>query len=447
MIKYFILSAIVMMFNFQAYCQEILELNKAVETALQNSTVVANLENSLRIQELSTKAAVGSLIPSLSMNASWSRNNTFSEGTVRYENGVPIIIPKQDSWINNFGLGLNSQVKLFDGFSNYKQIDLQKENENYIRINLDKEKYDLAYKVNSVYFDVLKKVKIVGVNEANLKDSRDQLERVKEFMNVGKRTIADVYRQDVQVAQNELLLERSVNDYKKSKVDLLLVMNDDMNKDFTPSDAGLAAELSEDNLKLILEKNSNAEMLFSKAVQKRYDYKSYLQDIKIGETQLSINSKNQYFPTISGFASYNLNASRVNDILDSRSFSFGLSLNYPIFQGFSLDTKRQSSEISIRQKQDNLDQLKQQIRSDLKKAYLDLETAFKQIEILNRNIKSAEQDKLLSEESYRVGSGTLLDIQTASVKLNSLLVERINAYYDFLLAEKRLNYFSGDLNY
>lgn len=435
------------MFNFRTYSQEILELNNAIEIAISNSTAVANLENNLKIQELSTKAAVGNLIPSLSMSAGWSRNNTFSEGTVRFENGVPIIIPKQDTWINNFGLGLNTQVKLFDGFSNYKQIDLGNENEYAVRINLEKEKYDIAFNINSVYFDVLKKDKIVNINQENLKDSKDQLERVKEFMNVGKRTIADVYRQDVQVAQNELLLERSINEFKKSKVDLLLAMNTDMNKDFSPSDAGIAAELSDENLKLIMERNSNMDVLFSKAMQKRYDYKSYMQDIKIGETQLSIDKKNLYFPTISGFASYNLNASRVNNILDSRSLSFGFSLNYPIFQGFSLDTKRQSSEISIRQKQDNLELLKQQIRSDLKKAYLDMETAFKQIEILNRNITSAEQDKILSEENYRVGVGTLLDIQTASTKLNALRVERINAYYEFLLAEKRLYYYSGDLSF
>ena len=44
-------------------------------------------------------------------------------------------------------------------------------------------------------------------------------------------------------------------------------------------------------------------------------------------------------------------------------------------------------------------------------------TAYKQIEILNRNIVSSEQDKLLSEENYRVGYGTLSDVQTASTKL------------------------------
>ena len=53
----------------------------------------------------------------------------------------------------------------------------------------------------------------------------------------------------------------------------------------------------------------------------------------------------------------------------------------------------------------------------------------------------------MSEENYRVGVGTLLDVQLASTKLNSLKIDRINAYYDFLLAERKLNYYTGELSY
>jgi outer membrane protein TolC len=265
-------------------------------------------------------------------------------------------------------------------------------------------------------------------------------------LNAGRSTIADVYRQDVQVAQNELLVERSDNEFKKGKVDLLLAMNTDMNKEYSVSDRNINTNLSSAELKAVLDKNSNTEVLLNMALEKRYDYKSSLQDIKISQTQYSIDKKNLYYPTLSAFGSYNLNASNVEDILGSRSFRFGLSLNYSIFQGFQLDNKSQTSEITIKQKQDDIKLLEQMIRSEIKKAYIDLETQFKQIEILDRNIVSAEQDKILSEENYAIGLGTLLDAQTAATKLNTLKIDQINAYYDFLLAEKRLKYFVGDLS-
>lgn len=445
MIKNLILVIFFISFIEISKAQEVIDIDEAVNTAIKNNTTVSNLEKSLNIQKLSTKTARGNLLPTLSMSASWSRNNTFSEGTVSFQNGVPNIIPAQDTWLNSFNLGLNSSVTLFNGLSNLKQIDLSEENESSVIIQLDKEKYDIVYRINTIYFDVLKKDKIVLANDENLTDSKAQLERVKEFMNVGKKTMADVYRQDVQVAQNELALERSKNELQKGKVDLLLAMNTDMDKDYGVSDKSIETNLSDSELKAILDKNSDTELLMNKALQNRYDYKSSMQDVKISQTQYSIDKKNLLFPTLSGFVSYNLNATRVENIIDSRQFRFGLNLSYSIFQGFSLDNKAQASEIAIKQKQDNIQLLEQQIRSEIKKSYIDLETQYKQIEILNRNIVSAEQDKILSDENYRVGLGTLLDAQTAATKLNSLKIDLINAYYDFLLAERRIKYYVGDL--
>lgn len=445
--KIFLILLILQSGIYSAKAQETINLKQAVEAAIQNNTVVSNLKKSLEVQQLNTKGYKGNLLPNLSMNASMSRNNTYSGGTVTFQNGVPTIIPEQDSWINNFRVGLSSSVVLFNGFSNYEQIDLGKENETSVRININKQIIDISYNVTAAYFDLLKKEKIVKSNQDNLADSQLQLDRIKEYMNVGKKTISDVYKQDVQVAQNELILQRSINEFDKSKVDLLYVMNTNMNRDILPSDDNLKTELSEDELKNVLNKNSNTEVLLSQALENRYDYKSYEQTIKINEVQLSIDKKNLFYPTISAFANYNVNASRVNDILDSRTFSFGLNLTYSLFSGFSLMNKMQTSEITIKQNQDNLSQLQQQIRSELKKSYLDLQTAYKQIEISNRNLVSAEQDKLLSEENYRVGLGTLLDVQTASTKLNALKIERINAYYDFMLAKKKLEYYTGDLTY
>ncbi len=445
--KIILLAFIILSAAYSVQAQETIDLNKAITTAINNSTNIMNLEKSLQIQKLNTKTAKGNLIPSLDLSARWSRNNTYSQGSIRFEGGTPIAVPEQDSWINSFGVGLSTQVTLFNGFSNLRQIDISKENETAVNIELDKEKYDIVYNVTAAYFDLLKKDKIVLANQDNLKDSQVQLEKIREFMNVGKKTIADVYKQDVLVAQNELAIERSINDFNKSKVDLLLAMNDDMNKDFNISESNININLSPSDLQTVLEKNSNTEVLLNRALEKRFDYKSSLQNIRINEVQISIDRKNLYFPTLSAFSNYNLSSSRLEDLTGLRTFQFGFQLTYPIFQGFKLDNKRQTSELNLKQKQDDLLQLQQQIRSEIKKSYLDLQTSKKQIEILNRNIISAEQDKLLSEENYRVGVGTLLDVQTASTKLNSLKIDRINAYYDFLLAERKLNYYTGELSY
>jgi outer membrane protein TolC len=108
---------------------------------------------------------------------------------------------------------------------------------------------------------------------------------------------------------------------------------------------------------------------------------------------------------------------------------------------------RQIAEVNIMQKQQDLIRLELQIKSDIKKAVYDLQTAYKQAEILDRSIASAEQDVKLSEENYRIGYGTLLDLQTAITALNNLKINKINAIYSFLLAESLIKYLTGIINY
>ena len=87
-------------------------------------------------------------------------------------------------------------------------------------MNFEKSKSDLIISIYSAFFDAVKKEKIIGVNRENLKTSQDQLNQIQEFVNVGKKTISDVFKQDVLVAQNELALEQSNNDFEKAKVTL-----------------------------------------------------------------------------------------------------------------------------------------------------------------------------------------------------------------------------------
>jgi len=431
----------------QIFPQEAIDLKKAITIAIEKNTTLSTLQNNLSIQKLNIKYARGNLYPTLSLSGGWSRNNNFSSGGTQLINNIPIPVAEQNTWQNNFNFGLNSQVTLYNGFANYQSIELENQNDASLRLQFEKTKTDVIINIYQKFFDVVKKEKIVKTNEDNLQNSKDQLSKINEYVNVGKKTVSEIYKQDVQVAQNELAVEQSINDFSKAKIDLLYAMNDDLNKNITIDSKDINAELSVAELKAILDKSRNVDELVKNAVAGRYDYKSAMQDIKINQTKLSLALKNLYFPTLSAFSNYNVTGKEVQSIFDSRTFSIGLSLSYYIFQGNKFDINRQIAEVNIKQKSEDIVKLEQQIRSDIKKAIIDLETAYKQIEILDRNIKSAEQDKLLSEENFRIGYGTLLDVQTAATSLNNLKINRINSIYNFLFAKKQIEYLSGQLNY
>lgn len=445
--KLVLLPLLILILSVPSFSQEVVDLKSAVRTATENDPDLSTLKNSIEIQKYYIKSTRGDLFPTLSVSAGWTKNNTFSKGGVIFQNGIPIIIGDQSRWQDNFSLGINSQVTLFDGFANYRSVDLERENELKLNINYEKVRYDIVINVFSRFFNTLMNEYIVRANEQSLVNSKNQLEMIKEYVNVGKKTIAEIYKQDVQVAQDELNLEKSKNDYEKSKIELLTVMYDNLDKSITPVSAGLNLSMENKDLKLVLDSYRNEDELVRSAIDTRYEYKMGLQDIKINQTKLDIANKYLYYPTLSAFGNYNLSGSKFDDITNNRVLMFGLSLNYSIFQGFNLDVNKQIAEVNIKQKSEDLKKLEHQIKSDIKKAVLDLNTSYKQIEILDRNIKSAEQDKYLSEENFKIGYGTLLDVQTATVRYNNLIIEKIKSVYNFYLAKAQIDYLSGKLKY
>jgi outer membrane protein len=427
--------------------QEVYDLTKSVNTAIQNSTAVSTYQNNITLQKFNVKSSYGDLIPTLNFSGQWSRNNTDSKGGTIYQNGIPIAIPDNNTTADNFSLGLNSSMTLFNGFSNYENIDLQKKSLASLYTDLEKTKYDIIMSVYQRFFDVIKKDKIVETNNNNLLTSIDQLNKIKEYVNVGKKTQSDIYKQDVQVGQNELTVVTSKNDFEKAKVDFLATLNDDVTKSIIMDYSKMALPVTLEELRAVIQKNANFESLVQNALKTRYDYTSAQQSIQINEMKLSIAKKNLYFPSLSAFGNYNWSSNNLNSIDKNKVLSYGLTLSYPILQGFKTDLNRQVAEVNIKQKQEDIAKLEKLIRSDLKKSIYDLESSYKQIEILDRNIISAEQDKLLSEENFRIGYGTLLDVQVATTNLNNLYINRINALYNFVLSQKQIEYLSGQLKY
>jgi outer membrane protein len=445
--KLILLPLMLTIMSVPSFSQEVVNLKEAINTATNNDPNLSAIKNSINIQKFNIKSTRGDLFPSLNLNAGWTKSNTFSKGGVIFQNGIPIIIGDQSRTQDNFSFGVNSQVTLFDGFANYQSIDLELENELRLNINYEKIKYDIVINVFTKYFSALMNEYIVKANEQSLANSKNQLEMIKEYVNVGKKTIAEVYKQDVLVAQDELNLEKSKNDFEKSKIELLTVMYDNLDRNILPVSDGLNISMENQDLKYVLDSYQNEGELVKNAMNSRYDYKLGLQDIAINETKLDIAKKNLYFPTLSAFGNYNISGIKFDQITNNRVFTVGLTLNYSIFQGFKLDVNKQIAEVNIKQKSEDLKKLEHQIKSDIKKAVLDLSTSYKQIEILDRNLKSAEQDKYLSEENFRIGYGTLLDVQTATVRYNNLLIEKIKSVHNFYLAKAQIDYLSGKLKY
>lgn len=437
---------VILSFASTLYTQEIqVSLKEAIEHAYKNDPNINKLENTIELQESSLRANYGNLFPDLKFSTGWTRSNTVINNSYINQNGIPI--PESNETSNNFSLSLRSDVTIFDGMTSYDKIDLTKQTKTQYQIQLRQLKQDIAVKIISSYISVLKNQQIVVINEANLADSRAQLERIKIFVEVGKRTLSDVYQQDVVVAQNELLVEQAKNNLNKSISDLAYNSNLPLDKNYSVISTEFNTEIAYENLEAYVIQNQNTDGLVSNAFRNRYDIKARIQNLDLLQTNIEIARGTQYFPTLTGFGQYSMNGDKIDNVTNQRSFVIGLNLSYPIFQGFQLDYQRQIALINYRSAQEDIKLAKNQVELQIKKAIQDLRSLLKQIEITDRNLKNAQQNKLLAEESYRVGIGTVLDVNTATTNLNNILINKSNLIYDFINAQKTLEYYQGILSY
>lgn len=433
------------------FCAEIsaqivqVSLKEAIEHAYKNDPNITKLENTIELQESNLRANYGNLFPDLKFTTGWSRSNTVINNSFINQNGIPI--PESNETSNNFSLSLRSDVTLFDGMANFDRIELAKQTKVQYQIQLKQLKQDIAVKIINSYITVLKNQQIVVINEATLADSRAQLDRIKIFVEVGRRTLSDVYQQDVIVAQNELLVEQAKNNLNKSISDLAYNANLPLERNYAVNQAEFNTEIAYENLEAYVIQNQNTDNLVKNAFNNRQDIRARIQNLDLLETNIDIARGTQYFPTLSGFGQYSMNGDKIDNVTNQRTFTIGLSLSYPIFQGFQQDYQRQIALINYRSAQEDIKLIKNQTELQIKKAIQDLRSLLKQIEITDRSLLNAQQNKLLAEESYRVGIGTVLDVNTATTNLNNILINKSNLIYDFINAQKTLEYYQGLLSY
>jgi len=431
----------------KASAQREMTLAECIRTAVANSNTITKSLNSIEIQNSTIKSKYGALMPSLSFSSGWTRTNQVLSPGIFYIGGVPINTPGRDTTTDNFNMMLRTDVILFNGFSNYESINYAKLTKRSLQYQLEDLKRDIIIKVITDYITVLKNQQFLKINLATLEDSKAQLEKIKVLVDVGKRSTVDIYRQDADVAEKELLVEQARNNLNKSMSDLVFDMNLPQEATYSIKDDNIRTDLELDEMQQYLRKNSNVGTLVQAAYENRYDYKAAQNTIELNRANIEINRSLLLFPTLSGFSSYNVSGDKLSKINDQRTFTVGLTLSYPIFQGFQMQTLKEQAEINLRSAKADLEQIKSQISLEITKAVLDLNSYVKQIEISQRNIKAVEQEKLAAEEQYRVGIGTLLDVQIALTRYNNALLDRANSVYNFILAQKLLEYYQGLINY
>ncbi len=405
-------------FTAATFAQEKLTLQKVIQTALEKNIDVIRAKNTSQIQSANVTAAVGNFIPSVSASANLSRSGS----TVT-----------NSAW-GSSSAGIDASLTLFDGFRNTSTLSRANASSDASEFDYQKRKQDIVLAVEQSYLTVLRNEQLLKVSQDNLKRSMQQLSRIEESNKVGAVAKADVYRQQVQTANDELSLISAQSNYDNSKYDLLYLISIDGDKEYNFSDETVIDQINHLNMDSLQQEYSDYNKLVQEALASRPDYQSSILNKQIAESNLTI-AQGGHYPRLSAGAGYSLGGTGLGTIGQTKGWNAGLTLSVPLFSGFQTSTQVQTSQLDLQLAESSVEQAKRKVGKDVKSSLLNLETARKRYEVSLKSVKSAVEDRRIAEERYNLGANTLLDLLIASANYTQAQSNQVSSTYDFVYAK------------
>jgi outer membrane protein len=439
------LCAILLTTGLTAFAQpQTMTLEEAKRVALERNLSVIQAQNIYDAAGSSTLAAYGRYLPSISASGGWQRNQ--QEGPLYTQGGVQIPGTSVKATTGSFSAGLNTSLTLFDGFNRESNLNRANASLTQDNLSLTRTRQSIVYQVESSYLNVLRREQLVRVSDENLKRDLRQLERITESNRVGALSLADVYRQQSQVAADELAQINAQNDFDKGKADLVALIGLDVAHEFIFADPAFSGSLDSVEIMATRERYQSLGDLTRRALVARPDYQSLKVNLDAAESGVT-SARAGYFPSLSANAGLSANNETIGTLFDFKTIYWGVRLSWTLFDGFATNASIQNAAATKRNAEITLAQSERNIGVEVKKALLDLDAAMKQYEVSQKGLTSATEDRKIAEERYNLGAGTLLDLLTANAGLVNAEANVVNASYNYIIAKRNVEYVLGERAY
>ena len=423
--------------------QEKLTLEKAIGTALHKNSTFLKSSNQIDRFESGVQAAWGNFLPTLGANANWQWTKTDQQGLYVDPNTGQVVDGSQQ--LRSYNVGIGSDWTLFNGLANLATLSQSENDLESAQYTLERIKQDIVYQTMTLYYRVVYNSQLLNVKKDDLKWNEKNLETIKERNRLGAATLADVYQQEVAKGNAELELIRTENQLELSKKDLLFYLGIDVLEEFAFTDTLTSIDSEILNAKLLNDYQDISELVTS-ALNQRYDYKSAILNYESTKEGVTI-AQSGHWPSLIANGSYSWFGNTVSEIDKNKNLQFGLSLNLPLFLGWSISNNVQIAEVQSKNSEIELSDLEREIKKQIKTNFLDLQASQKALVVSEKNISAARETLKIEEEKYALGSGKLLDVLIVNSRYTTALTDLLNSQFAYIVLSQQLKYNLGTLDY
>ncbi len=417
-----------------------LTLEEAIKTALDKNYTIRTTQGDMQVADMELDRSRDNLYPDLNLTAGYGYSYNFNPPTLF---GV-----QSDASSQSVRYGAQSNFNIYSGGSDAARIRSSRLGLDAATYTLNWTKQQTVFSVVSNYINALRNRELVNSAQKSLDESKSQLDRVKGQNEAGSVPVGLVYQQEAVVGQNQLAVIQAKNNYENAKADLLYLL------DIAPSDyrkfsvnlTGIDTTTSADHRQSVSASVSDEQI--TKVIESRPDIKSLIARLESQQASVDILS-GSLLPRLDANAGLSGSGSNSNlsKIQPSNFFTGGLSLSFPLFNKWQTRLQIDEQNVNIESNRIRLNQAEQQLRSDVAKAANNLLFADESLDASDYALRSAEESLRLATERLNVGAGIQLDVIVAQSQVETARTNRVNAIFNYVLAQKQVQYTLGQWNY
>ena len=436
---------------YSAHAQEVLTLEKALNTAFEHSPSLIQSKLSLEQRQLNLKAQDASLKSQFSLdvtpfrytrnnqydnfNSKWYANETkmssasfgitqpikWTDGTISLYNDFSWQdASNRTSGGNNTSFNHNLSLRISQPLFTYNRTKMQLKELEYAlenaKISYALQQLSIEKNVTSQFYDVYQKQKDLNISRDEYNNQKQNYDIIKNKVEAGLLAKEELYQAEVNLANSESTVYSKEISFENAKDNFKLLLGMSLDEDI--------AILFDNNIPTV-DVNINDAVKY--ALDQRMEIRQ--KQITLEQDVFSIirtKAESEFKGDLSVRVGMDALAGKVKNMYDKPTDNeeIGVTLTIPIFDWGAKKAKVKSSQLAMESDEISLEEQKKEIVIDVRQIHqhkvgkeditndivFEIEL-IRQIEIKKKSIENAERTYEINLEKYRNGNLTGMDLQ------------------------------------
>lgn len=401
-----------------------LGLREAVQRGLAYNLGETGATQALRQAQGQSKAALSSLLPNLNGSVTENVQTTDLKALGFRFNFPAFALPEVIGPFNYIDLRAHLSQTFVDltALNNYRAA---RDVANANRYSAQDARELIVLAVGGAYLQTIAAKARMASEEAQLESANAGYDQSKQQFEQGLIAKVDADRSQVQALTHQQRLLSLKNDLAKQKINLARMIGLPANDQYDLTDEvpfTPAAPLG-------------VEEALAQAYQQRADLKAADAQARAAE-RAHAAARAERYPSLAATADYG--GIGVNPSQLQTTYTATASLKIPIWQGGRAEADIQQSDAVLAQRRAEYEDLKGQIESDVRSAYLDLQAAASQVEVAQKNVDVNKEALELTRQKKEAGVIDNVTYVQAHEEVTDAEFDYINGVFAYNIAKLSL---------